>query len=68
MELGLARAEVTLFASRPEGDRRRLSATNGLTEALYEMGEYAEALLLAVATLPSAPQVQGDEDAVQSRH
>ena len=61
MELGLARAEVASLSSRPEGDRRRLNATNMLTQALQKMGEYAEALLFGVATLVTARQAFGDE-------
>ena len=64
MALGLARAEVALFASRPEGDWHRLNAANALTGALCGMGQYAEALSLGVATLATARQAQGDEDQV----
>jgi tetratricopeptide (TPR) repeat protein len=64
MQLGLARAEVASFASRTEGDWHRLGAANGLTAALYEMGQYTEALSLGVATLATARQALGDEDQV----
>ena len=62
MALGLARARVASVASLPDGDRRRLNATNMLTQALRMMGEYAEALSLGVATLATARGALGDED------
>jgi tetratricopeptide (TPR) repeat protein len=64
MALGLARAHVASLASLPEGDWDRLNASIMLTQALRNMGEYAEALSLGVATLGTARQVQGDEHAV----
>ena len=51
MALGLARAHVASLASLPEEDEDRLSASNMLTQALREMGEYTEALSLGVTTL-----------------
>ena len=59
MALGLARAEVASLASRPEGDRERLNASNGLTQELWQMGEYAEAL-----SLGTARGALGDENTV----
>jgi tetratricopeptide (TPR) repeat protein len=64
MALGLARAHVASLASLPEGDQWRLDATNMLTQTLEQMGEYAEALSLGVATLATARGALGNEDQV----
>ena len=61
MALGLARAHVASLASLPEEDEDRLNASNMLTQALREMGEYTEALSLGVTTLTVARRTMGDE-------
>jgi hypothetical protein len=60
MALGLARAHVASLASLPEArDWERLNASNGLTQELWQMGEYAEAL-----SLGTARGALGDENTV----